>query len=376
MHRRNRRPTNSYFYLVPGEAGRSGAGSLRSVAHPALRMAAMDEQALYRLTRQLIEIPSLSGDEAAVMELTAAHLESLGLTVEKQLVAGDRCNVFAYSGTPRVVLTTHLDTVPPVLGWSEDDEWIRGRGACDAKGIAAAMIEAARIALEAGESDFGLLFVVAEEADSIGAKTAAPWLQNRGIRFLVNGEPTDSTFISASKGSMTVVARFEGRAAHSAYPHLGDSAILKLASAVRAVHDTSWGSDPELGETTVNVGVVRGGEKPNIVPAWAEAEMIFRTTVDRSLIAASLEELLGRHGGAVRATFGNEPTRMHVPPGQPSKVVAFNTDVPHLMSLGTPLLFGPGSILDAHTADEKVRKQDLLAAVSTYRQLLGSLGKD
>lgn len=335
----------------------------------------MSEAWLHTLTRRLIEIPSLSGDEGAVMRFAAQQLTDLGLSVEFQEVEPGRPNVFATRGTPRVVLTTHLDTVPPVIPFREDDEWIYGRGACDAKGIAAAMLDAAKSAIADGCGDFGILFLIAEETDSIGAKAAAPWLKNRGIEFLVNGEPTDLEYVAASKGSMTVVARFEGKAAHSAYPELGESAITKLARAITEIDSTDWGKDPELGSTTANVGVVRGGEKPNIVPAWAEAEMMFRTTLPRDVLRGQLEKILERHGGSIARTFGNEPTRMHVPAGRPSRVVAFNTDVPHLASLGTPLLYGPGSIHDAHSERERVRKQDLRAAAATYRELLSTLAK-
>ena len=306
------------------------------------------------------------------MTEVASWLENRGFSVELQEIEPGRPNLLATNGDPKVVLSTHLDTVPPFIPSREDDDWIHGRGTCDAKGIAAAMMVAADDARVSGRSA-ALLFLVAEETDSVGAKKANVWLKDRGFRWLVNGEPTGSSFVSASKGSMTMVARFEGRAAHSAYPELGDSAIAHMTAAIAEINARNWGTDPEMGPTTVNVGVARGGEKPNIVPAWAEIEMMFRTTVAREGIRAAIEELLGRHNGRVVSSFGNEPTRMHVPADRPAVVVAFNTDIPHLGAIGTPLLYGPGSILDAHGENERVGKQELAEAVQVYRSLLDEL---
>lgn len=324
------------------------------------------------LARTLIDLPSISGDEAAVVNTIADWCERRGFAVELQEVEPGRFNLLATAGEPQVVLSTHVDTVPPFIPAREDGEWLWGRGSCDAKGIAAAMMVAADSARQDGKG-VALLFLIAEETDSVGAKAANQWLSDRRFRWLVNGEPTDSTFVSASKGSMTVYATFDGVAAHSAYPERGDSAILHMVEAIREISACDWGAAPHLGKTTVNVGVARGGEKPNIVPANAVIELMFRATVPRETILRGLEEILGRHRGRVTRTFGNEPTRMHVPAGRPSRVVAFNTDVPHLGALGTPLLYGPGSILDAHSEHERVRRSDLIEAVRTYRALIDEL---
>jgi acetylornithine deacetylase len=162
------------------------------------------------------------------------------------------------------------------------------------------------------------------------------------------------------------VIRFEGRAAHSAYPERGDSAIKKMIAAIAAIESTDWGSHEILGKATVNVGVVRGGEKPNIVPAFAECELMFRTVEDHEVVRAKLEQLVARFGGKITLSRGNAPQFMVVPEGAPSTIVAFNTDVPHLANLGKPLLFGPGSILDAHGANEYIAKRDLIAAIDVY----------
>jgi acetylornithine deacetylase len=221
--------------------------------------------------------------------------------------------------------------------------------------------------------DFAFLFVVGEETDSIGAKSANAAFADLGSEYVLVGEPTESKFARASKGALTVVLRFEGVAAHSAYPERGDSAIRKMLGALQAIESTDWGSHEVLGEATVNVGVVRGGEKPNIVPALAECEMMFRTVNEPDAVRSKLEGLVSRFGGTITVARGNPPQFMVVPDGAPSAVVAFNTDVPHLGNLGKPLLFGPGSILDAHGAKERIAKRELLDSIEVYCRTVKAL---
>lgn len=324
--------------------------------------------------RRLIDIPSTSDSELAVAEFLHAELAALGYDCRRQAVSDDRFNLFASAGAlPRVILNSHIDTVPPWFASREDDEFLYGRGACDTKGIIAAMIAAGEQLRARGVREFAFLFVVGEETDSIGAKEANVEFAGLGSEYVVVGEPTESKFARASKGALTCFVAFDGVAAHSAYPERGDSAISKMVAAIAEINATDWGSDDTLGKTTVNVGVVRGGEKPNVIPASAECEMIFRTACDPEEIRPALEKLLASHGGRITMARGNEPQWMTVPQGADSTVVAFNTDVPHLRALGKPLLFGPGSILDAHGSDERIAKQDLLAAVDTYTEMVISL---
>jgi acetylornithine deacetylase len=326
------------------------------------------------LARQLIDIPSPTGSESAVAEKLVTLLASLGFTIERQNVEGDRFNFLARAGgRPRVVLNSHLDTVPPWFASSEESEHLYGRGACDTKGIIAAMVAAAERLKARNITDFALLFVVGEETDSIGAKTANTAFAGLGSEYVVVGEPTESTFARASKGALTCFVRFEGVAAHSAYPHLGDSAIRRMVAAIAEIDAADWGEHEILGKTTVNVGVVRGGERPNIIPAEAECEMIFRLVTSPEDVERKLRSILERHRGAITLSRGNPPQFMVVPEGQDSAVVSFNTDVPWLPSLGRPLLFGPGSILDAHGKNEKIAKRDLLAAITTYEDMVVAL---
>lgn len=319
------------------------------------------------LARQLIDIASPTDHELAVGNFIHDHLASLGYECRKQQVSEDRFNVYAAAGgRPRVVMNSHIDTVPPWFASREDDEHIYGRGACDTKGLIAAMIAAGEQLRAEGHRDFAFLFVVGEETDSIGAKSANAAFKDLGSEFVLVGEPTESRFARASKGALTCTIHFDGVAAHSAYPERGDSAIKKMLRAIAAMSEEDWGSHDILGRATLNIGVIRGGEKPNIVPATAECDMMFRIVSDPEDVRAKLEQIARRFGGKITLARGNPPQFMVVPDGAPSTIVAFNTDVPHLGNLGKPLLFGPGSILDAHGADEKIRKGDLLNAVTTY----------
>ena len=324
--------------------------------------------------RKLIDVPSPTESELAAGELLDEELTRLGFATRRQEVTATRFNLFASAGgRPRVVINSHIDTVPPWFASSEDDEYLYGRGACDTKGVIAAMIAAGERLLARGIRDFAFLFVVGEETDSVGAKTANTAFADLGSEYVVVGEPTESLFARASKGALTCTVRFDGVAAHSAYPHLGDSAINRMVAAIAEINATGWGTHELLGKATVNVGVVRGGTKPNIVPAMAECDMIFRLVTTPEDVQRRLEDLVAQHGGKVTAARGNPPQFMIVPDGEKSAVVAFNTDVPWLGNLGKPLLFGPGSILDAHGANEKIGKRELLAAVDTYEAMVISL---
>jgi acetylornithine deacetylase len=323
------------------------------------------------LARRLIDVPSTTGTEAAVGELIEGELKRVGFSVERQAVTGERFNLLARAGgAPRVVFNTHIDTVPPWFASSEDDEFIYGRGACDTKGIVAAMLVAGERLIERGVRDFACLFVVGEETDSIGARSANEAFADLGSEYVVVGEPTESHFARASKGALTCTVRFEGVAGHSAYPERGDSAITHMVAAIAEINSTDWGSHEILGLTTVNVGVVRGGQKPNIIAAEAECEMIFRLVTSPEDVQQRLSSIVARHRGTITLSRGNPPQFMTVPEGEPSAVVSFNTDVPWLGNLGKPLLFGPGSILDAHGVNERIRKADLLAAIETYERLV------
>src|SRR5688572_3552837 len=328
---------------------------------------------LFELTTSLMNIPSVSGDEEAVGFWLREHLESLGWTVELQRVSDNQNNVIAWlNDTPRVWFSTHLDTVPPFIPPTEDDEKIYGRGACDAKGIIAAQITAAEQLRVDGIEDIGLLYTIEEERSSTGAQTANEHPLAGKCEYLINGEPTDNELAIGSKGSFRLKIKTTGKAAHSAYPEHGDSAIEKLLDILDDVRHTKFPHDDFFGETTVNVGTIEGGVALNVVPPRAEAGLLIRLTTAREPIETALENLL-RGRGQIEVLSCSEPVRMLPVEGFNQKTVRFTTDIPYLTKWGQPLLLGPGSILVAHTKDEFVLKRDLKQAVHLYTNLARKL---
>jgi acetylornithine deacetylase len=328
---------------------------------------------LFELTKNLMNIPSVSGDEEAVGFFLRDYLEDLGWTVELQAVSANQSNLIAYlNDTPRVFLSTHMDTVPPFIEASEDEEKIYGRGACDAKGIIASQIFAAERLRGEGVSDIGLLFTIDEEQSSTGAKAANLHPMAVKCEYLINGEPTDNDLAIGSKGAFRILLKTTGKAAHSAYPEQGDSAILKLLDILHDVREIDFPGDEFFGETTCNIGTLNAGTKINIIPASAEAGLLIRLTTPREPIQELLEKTIDGRGELEVMSF-SLPVKMLEVEGFRQKVVRFTTDIPHLPNWGTPLLLGAGSILVAHTKDEFVLKKDLEEAVGLYVNLVKKL---
>jgi acetylornithine deacetylase len=325
-----------------------------------------------QLTRRLVDIESITYNEGAVGAFLADFLTAEGYAVERMAVeqhpesgsTGERFNVYACAAgaRPDVVLSTHMDTVPPFIPSSEDAAFIYGRGTCDAKGIIAAQIAAAERLGDQG-MPVGLLFVAGEERDSAGAKAAN--LQPRGSRFLINGEPTDNRIALASKGSLRAVIRASGKMAHSAYPELGDSATHKLVEVLHRILAIALPTLDKVGPSTLNVGMMSGGRAPNVIADQAEAQVMVRlvgpSDETRHAIERAAEGL-----ATVDFTLEIPFRRMRSLPGVPTMVAAFTTDIPWLSEWGEPILLGPGSIHVAHTPHEKLAKRELLEAIDLY----------
>jgi len=323
-------------------------------------------------TRRLIDIESITYNEGAVGRFLAEFLAGRGFEVEimpveqdnESRAAGERFNVYAHTAgeTPDVVFSTHMDTVPPFIASSEDDEFIYGRGACDAKGIIAAQIAAAERLRDQGIK-VALLFVAGEERDSAGAKVANK--SPRGSRFLINGEPTENRVALASKGTLRAEIRATGKMAHSAYPELGESAIHKLIEALDRVLALQLPVNPEIGPSTLNIGLIEGGRAPNVIADHATAQLMIRLVGPSTETRKAIEEACE---GLAAVDYRLEIPFMefrHIE-GVPSMVAKFTTDVPWLSAWGEPLLLGPGSIHVAHTPHEKLAKRELLEAIDLY----------
>ncbi|MBZ5535551.1 MAG: M20/M25/M40 family metallo-hydrolase [Acidobacteriia bacterium] len=321
------------------------------------------------LTRQLLKISSISGEETEIARFMGRVLESLNYRVELQEVAAGRMNVIATSGkNPQVFFSTHLDTVPPPMPPGEDEDYLYGRGACDAKGILAAQIAAAEQLRAEGETNLGFLLLVDEEVGSIGARAANQHALASSCQYLINGEPTDNKLAIASKGSVRAKLRAEGRASHSAYPEQGESAIEKLLDVLARLREIRWPRDEFLGETTCNIGVIGGGTRTNVIPFEAYADVQIRLVADSEPVKQLLQQAAE---GLARLEVLSivEPVRLMAVEGFEECIVRFTTDIPHLKNWGTPLLLGPGSILEAHSAHERILKTEITRAVGLYAKL-------
>ena len=322
------------------------------------------------LARQLIDIESTTGNEGAVAKFLADYLRGRGYSVLEQplqpIGGTARSNVIAGVGEPELVFSTHFDCVPPFFPSRVEDGVLYGRGACDAKGILAAQVAAAERLRAKGEQRVGLVFVGGEERGSDGAKAANKIASQ--TRFLVNGEPTELRLGAATRGCYRVKLTATGKAAHSGYPELGESAIEKLIDCLMSLRTADWPSDALLGTTHYTVGLISGGVAPNVVPPTAEAEVFFRTVGDHQPVRTLLRKTLNGRVD-VQEILELPAVRMHTVPGFETAVFSYFSDVPFLSNWGTPLLIGPGSIHVAHTDREHIAIDELNRAVDTYEAL-------
>jgi acetylornithine deacetylase len=325
---------------------------------------------IFQLTRRLIDIESISGNEKNVAVYLADYLRGCGAKVSLEEAAPGRPNVVAQWGNPDVVLSTHLDTVPPFFASREDGESIYGRGACDAKGIIAAQIEAATRLRAEGIANIGLLFVVGEERNSAGAIAANQ--KPIGSKYLIDGEPTDNRLVLGTKGVLRVSVEAHGKMAHSAYPELGEPAIEKLIDALDILRKLKLPEDELLGQTTYNIGIIEGGVAPNVIPGFARAEVMYRIVEPGEGLLATFQKAVGALA-EIKKTFYIPPAKLGKIDGLETTVVSFATDVPSLGAWGRPFLIGPGSIHVAHTDNERVSKAELVQAAEIYAMMVKKL---
>jgi acetylornithine deacetylase len=330
---------------------------------------------LFELTRKLIDIESITPNEREVGEFLFGYLSQMAKqyqgTIERMEAEPGRDNIFVHFGEPVVTLSTHMDTVPPFIPSRDDGENIWGRGACDTKGIIASMISAAHRLLKSGQRNFGLLFVVGEERNSVGAYLAAQ--TPRGSRFLINGEPTENKLAVGSKGALRYEIVASGRMAHSAYPALGESAILKLLNALERIREMRMPADELLGPSTMNIGLISGGRAPNVIPDEARAEIFIRVVGDVTALRNAMEIAASPDAEANEVLF-IPSLRLGSLAGFETTVVAYTTDIPAFNGQwGEPYLIGPGTIRVAHTDDEHVPKAQLIEAANIYERMVRQL---
>jgi acetylornithine deacetylase len=319
------------------------------------------------LARAIVDIDSTTGSEGPAGRWIAGYLSDRGYQITEQPVGNGRFNIFArLESSPQLVFSTHYDCVPPFFTSREQPGLLFGRGACDAKGILAAQVAAAERLRASGEQRIALLFVVGEERGSDGARVANDCAPD-GVQYLLNGEPTDNRLGVATRGILRVKLRAQGRAAHSSFPELGESAIDKLLDALMVVRGVKLPEDPLLGRTHYTVGLIEGGVAPNVVSPHASAELLFRTVGEAAAIRTALEVIESLV--AIEHVLDIPAVRMHTVPGFETAVFPYTTDVPLLTRWGTPLLVGPGSIYVAHTDEEHVSTDELRHAVDVYESL-------
>ncbi len=327
----------------------------------------MDHSALLAFARALVDIDSTTGREQEVASFISHTLRTRGWHVDEQPLTDGRFNVIARIGEPTVVLSTHVDCVPPFFPSRVEQGRLYGRGACDAKGIVAAQVAAAERGRLSGRTDVGLLFVAGEERGSDGAKAANEWPNSS--KMLINGEPTDNRLGLATKGVYRARLTASGRAAHSSLPHLGESAIEKMLDALVALREADWPVDELLGPTNYSIGLMSGGVAPNVIPPHASAELMFRTVGDYRDVRDLLETAIGTCA-TIEDVLVVPPVRLHTLDGFDTAVFAFTTDVPFLTNWGVPMLLGPGSITVAHTDEESIDLAELEESVRLYQRLL------
>jgi len=322
------------------------------------------------LARQLIDIPSISGEEQQILEVLEQHCTCMGMAVEREYIEKNRWNLYAgWTEYPQVLFTTHVDTVPPFSPSRVEEDRLYGRGSCDTKGIIAAMLSACCHIREHGAKP-ALLFVVGEETDSIGAKTAASG--GRRAQYIVNGEPTENMLASAHKGVLSYTLQTTGQAAHSAYPERGHSAIHTLLNILHDIINAEWGENHEFGASTLNIGIISGGNALNTFAPSASATVMHRLVDDAELRKQQVERLVGREA-EIQFHSVTQPQRLHTVQGFETVIVNYGTDIPYLQSLGTCLMLGPGSIHQAHSDNEYVGISELHKAVDLYIELFERL---
>jgi acetylornithine deacetylase len=328
-------------------------------------MGQIDLADILSVTRALVDLDSTTGREGECAAWVAQALRQAGYEVVEQDVDGPRRNVYAALGRPHVVFSTHLDCVPPFFPSRLDGDLLFGRGACDAKGIAAAQIAAVEALRRQGRTNLGLLFVVGEERGSDGARAARQLAPSS--RFLINGEPTDNRLGIATRGALRFVLTARGKAAHSSFPELGESAIEKLLDVLVKLRGMDFPEDAVLGRTHYTVGLIEGGVAPNVVPPHAEAEIMFRTVSDVPAVRALMAQLAPQV--SIEEVLDVPPVMLRTLPGFETATFPYTTDIPFLSAWGTPLLYGPGSIHVAHTDREHVRIGDLERAAKDYQTI-------
>ncbi|MBL7661290.1 M20/M25/M40 family metallo-hydrolase [bacterium] len=335
----------------------------------------MELNEIVDLTLKLIAIPSNTRSEQKVIDFLRDFLGQFATEIELIEVTSERKNLFLSWGRPKIVFTTHIDTVPGSTAARVDAEKIYGRGACDAKGIAATMIGVISQLLKSGQSDFGLLLVVGEEEDGIGALRASRYLQGRGIEYIINGEPTENKLMLATKGGLGGQVAFTGRAAHSGYPELAVDANNEMLNFASSLAAQNFGQDNLLGPATINFGLIAADNQPNVISDYATLSFLVRTVSSNADVLAKIQTLC-LDGAKLSIDYNVPAIKLMTLPGFDTAIAAYATDIPNFSALeARAILYGPGSIQQAHTANEWIEIGSIQQAVTDYQRIFTLLVK-
>lgn len=336
----------------------------------------MSPEEILNFTAELIRCKSLTYEELPVFELCHRFAVARGLPSTLMPLGENRANLLIQFGTPRIVFTTHLDVVDGpdhLFTPCRNGETLIGRGACDAKGVAATMLAAVEELVARGERDFALLLVCGEEIDGLGAQMAAQHLKGAGVKFIINGEPTELKLVTAHKGTLNINVRVKGRAVHSGYPERGIDANRRLMEVCHMLYNLELGKAPELGRATINIGELKGGIATNIVSPYAEARGLLRTVLSTEETTALIRKQLPEDV-EIELLYGNDPVQCLALPGFEHTVAPYFTDIPNFAALDAQaVLYGPGSIHDAHTDAEKITLADVTAGKAGYLKIFNLL---
>ncbi|KAI1811447.1 Zn-dependent exopeptidase [Poronia punctata] len=379
---------------------------------------------LVSLHKDLVDISSVTYDEEAVGYFLADYLKEHGFVTELQSVpstggnnndaadAKPRFNVLAWPGnnnnnnnnktnnkkrssSPKVLVTSHIDTVPPFFPYSRSDDeepngetMIGGRGSVDAKAAVAAQIIAVRELLRQGkigregddDDDVMLLYVVGEERAGDGMRHFSDMTDRSvEVKAAIFGEPTEGKLACGHKGFFGCTITAKGKAAHSGYPWLGKSATEMLMRALIDILDTDLGSSERFGNTTVNVGTIEGGVALNVVPEWAVARIAGRVAIGPEedgggIVTERVKDMLKRIDGEAFVAdcvngYGVVETACDVD-GFETITLNYGTDIHNFKGNHTRYLYGPGSILVAHGPNEAIKLKDMETGVEDYKRLI------
>ncbi|KAJ2896637.1 hypothetical protein MKZ38_005396 [Zalerion maritima] len=359
---------------------------------------------LVSLHRSLVEIESLTGNEYTVGNFLAEYLSNRGYQTQlnslpptdKTKPGETRSDLLAWRGSDfshsKVVVTSHIDTVPPYIPYGISDEIptsetvITGRGSVDAKASVAAQIIAVEELMAAGSldtDDVALLYVVGEESTGDGMRAFSDMLGNMDpepqIQAAIFGEPTENKLACGHKGHVGCVVTAKGKAGHSGYPWLGKSANEIMIKALAKLFGTDLGSSPLFGHTTVNVGIMDGGVASNVIPESALADLTIRvaigpqesgadTVVERlrmvlkSIDSEAFDTQCFNGYGVIECECNVE--------GFETEIMNYGTDIPNFKANAKRYLYGPGTILVAHSDHEAIKLADLEESVEGYKKLV------